>query len=65
MSALSVEDIRDQSLAAGTPFSFKQWGGLNKKKAGRVLDGRTWDGMPVVAGIERVILTCAKSQIKA
>jgi protein gp37 len=36
------------------PFFFKQWGGLNKKKAGRVLDGRTWDEMPVVAGIERV-----------
>jgi len=37
-------------VAAGKPFFFKQWGGLNKKKAGRVLDGRTWDGMPVVAG---------------
>jgi len=41
-------------VAAGEPFFFKQWGGLNKKKAGRVLDGRTWDGMPVVAGIEGV-----------
>lgn len=39
-------DIRDQCLAAGVPFFFKQWGGFNKKKAGRLLDGRTWDQMP-------------------
>jgi len=41
-----VKDIRDQCLSAGVPFFFKQWGGLNKKKAGRVLGGRTWDDMP-------------------
>lgn len=41
-----VRLIRDQCLAANTPFFFKQWGGVNKKKAGRVLDGRTWDEMP-------------------
>jgi len=29
------------------PFFFKQWGGVQKKKAGRLLDGRTWDEMPV------------------
>ncbi|MBU4225083.1 MAG: phage Gp37/Gp68 family protein, partial [Chloroflexi bacterium] len=29
------------------PFFFKQWGGVQKKKAGRVLEGRTWDEMPV------------------
>lgn len=28
-------------------FFFKQWGGTNKKKAGRVLDGQTWDTMPL------------------
>ncbi|MBE3068602.1 MAG: phage Gp37/Gp68 family protein [Planctomycetes bacterium] len=39
-------DIRDQCLAAGVPFFFKQWGGTNKKKAGRLLEGRTWDQMP-------------------
>jgi len=33
------------------PFFFKQWGGTRKKLAGRVLDGRTWDEMPLaVAG---------------
>jgi protein gp37 len=43
--------MSNQCLAAGVPFFFKQWGGPNKKKAGRVLDGRTWDGMPVLAGM--------------
>jgi protein gp37 len=45
-----VLDVRDQCLAAGVPFFFKQWGGTNKKKAGRVLQGRTWDQMPIGAG---------------
>ena len=39
-------DIRDQCLAANVPFFFKQWGGVNKKKNGRILDDRTWDEMP-------------------
>jgi protein gp37 len=41
-----VIDIRDQCLSAGVPFFFKQWGGVNKKLAGRRLEGRTWDEMP-------------------
>jgi protein gp37 len=44
-----VTEIRDQSLAARVPFFFKQWGGTNKKKAGRILDGRTWDELPKVS----------------
>ena len=39
-------DIRDQCLMAKVPFFFKQWGGVNKKRTGRLLDGRTWDQMP-------------------
>jgi protein gp37 len=39
-------DIRDQCLAAKTPFFFKQWGGTNRKKTGRVLENRIWDDMP-------------------
>jgi protein gp37 len=39
-------DIRDQCVQAGVAFFFKQWGGCNKKKAGRELEGRTWDDMP-------------------
>lgn len=42
-----VTDIRDQCHCARVPFFFKQWGGTNKKKAGRLLDGRTWDELPV------------------
>ena len=41
-----VRSIRDQCDAANVPFFFKQWGGQNKKKAGRLLDGRTYDAMP-------------------
>jgi protein gp37 len=41
-----VTSLRDQCAAAGVPFFFKQWGGRQKKKNGRLLDGRTWDEMP-------------------
>jgi len=43
-----VIDIRDQCLKAKVPFFFKQWGGVNKKRAGRELEGRTWDSMPPI-----------------
>lgn len=41
-----VIEIRDQCLAADVPFFFKQWGGSNKKRAGRLLQGRVWHGLP-------------------
>lgn len=41
-----VCQIRDRCRDRGVPFFFKQWGGINKKKSGRMLDGRTWDEMP-------------------
>lgn len=41
-----VTDIRDQCVAAEVPFFFKQWGGVNKSRTGRELEGRTWDEMP-------------------
>ncbi len=43
-----VQAVRNQCLGSGVPFFFKQWGGVWKKKFGRMLDGRTWDDMPVV-----------------
>ena len=43
-----VHAIREQSYANGVPFFFKQWGGTNKKKNGRVLLGQTWDSMPAI-----------------
>jgi protein gp37 len=45
-----VTDLRDQCRRARVPFFFKQWGGKNKKQAGRVLEGRTWDQMPCLSG---------------
>jgi protein gp37 len=41
-----ITDIRDQCQAAGVAFFFKQWGGVQKKRSGRTLEGRTWDEMP-------------------
>jgi len=41
-----VREIRDQSVQAGVPFFFKQWGGVVKSRTGRSLDDRTWDEMP-------------------
>jgi len=41
-----VRSIRDQCVAAGVPFFFKQWGGRTPKSGGRMLDGRTWDAFP-------------------
>lgn len=46
MSKKWVVDIQNQCLAQNVLFFFKQWGGVNKKKNGRILDDRTWDDMP-------------------
>lgn len=46
-----VTDLRDQCRRGGVPFFFKQWGGRNKKRAGRSLEGRVWDEMPAAAGL--------------
>jgi protein gp37 len=41
-----VTSIRDQCQSAGIPFFFKQWGGRNKKRAGRRLEGKLYDELP-------------------
>jgi len=43
-----VVDIRRECKRQGAAFFFKQWGGVNKKQTGRLLDGRTWDDMPAL-----------------
>jgi protein gp37 len=43
-----VRSLRQQCAAAGVPFFFKQWGGTQKWKSGRLLDERTWDDVPDV-----------------
>lgn len=50
MDAAWVVNIRAQCAAQGVPFFFKQWGGVNKKRTGRLLEGRTWDEMPMSFG---------------
>ena len=49
MQELWVTDIRDQCRKANVAFFFKQWGGVQKKRHGRALQGRTWDEMPEFA----------------
>jgi len=42
-----VDEIKTVCHRHGTAFFFKQWGGKNKKAAGRLLRGRTYDEMPL------------------
>ena len=48
-----VLQIRDNCKASGVPFFFKQWGGVHKKRAGRELQGQTWDELPEAMGSRR------------
>jgi three-Cys-motif partner protein len=50
MSEEWVVEVREQCERQGIPFFFKQWGGVQKSKAGRRLEGREWNGMPYTAG---------------
>jgi len=55
-----VVDIKNQCETYDVPFFFKQWGGFNKKKNGRLLDGRTWDEMPKIDQLSKESLAlCA------
>jgi protein gp37 len=51
-----VLDIQEQCENKKVPFFFKQWGGTNKKKTGRILKGRTYDEMPPIEQYETVEL---------
>jgi protein gp37 len=44
-----VLDIQKRCDSSRVPFFFKQWGGFNKKKTGRLLEGRIWDQRPALA----------------
>jgi len=44
-----VTALRDKCADKNVPFFFKQWGGVNKKKAGRLLEGRLWNQFPPVS----------------
>ena len=43
-----VQNIKKTCIDQRVPFFFKQWGGKNKKKNGRTLDGKEWDQRPVL-----------------
>ena len=47
-----VTDIRDQCMVSKVPFFFKQWGGVNKKKKGRELEGKYWNEIPKSTSIQ-------------
>ncbi len=47
MEASWVRDIRRRCRSSGVPFFFKQWGGVQKARTGRLLDGREYNEMPV------------------
>jgi protein gp37 len=47
-----VIQIKEQCFEQNVPFHFKQWGGVNKKKNGRLLENRTWDEMPIPLKID-------------
>lgn len=46
-----VLQIRDRCQRYEVPFFFKQWGGVQKKRTGRKLDGNEWNEMPALATI--------------
>ena len=41
-----VLQIRNRCVTKNVAFFFKQWGGVNKKRTGRLLEGRTWGQLP-------------------
>lgn len=47
MSEAWVRSIQRQCAKRGVAFFFKQWGGMHKKRNGRLLDGRTYDELPL------------------
>jgi protein gp37 len=54
-----VISVQQQCERDGVAFFFKQWGGLHKSKAGRVLDGRTYDEMPTTTRVVSIATNSA------
>jgi protein gp37 len=59
-----VIQIRDDCVRQRVPFFFKQWGGVNKKRAGRLLDGQLWDQIPI-AKLSQQISRTGQSSARA
>lgn len=52
-----LRQLRDDCVRTETAFFFKQWGGIRPKVHGRVLDGRTWDDMPIARERRQALIT--------
>jgi len=63
MEAKWVRQIRSACIGDSVPFFFKQWGGVNKKRTGRTLDGRTWDAMPSHPRASQILPLAVNSQV--
>jgi len=51
-----VKNMQRQCKEKDVPFFFKQWGGTNKKKSGRLLDGKTFDEMPKIISAKELLV---------
>jgi protein gp37 len=65
MSPEWVASLKVQCEKARVPFFFKQWGGRQKSKAGRLLEGRTHDEMPARASLYAIQLTSSEFENRA
>ena len=65
MDAAWVRQIRDRCIRYSVPFFFKQWGGVQKSRTGRILDGRTWDEFPIQSVSERAASEKERSLARA
>ena len=52
-----VDNIKRECIEGRIPFFFKQWGGFRKKEAGRELEGKIWDQMPIIMPSEQAVQT--------
>ena len=60
-----VDSVRAQCVKTSVPFFFKQWGGRQKSKNGRLLQGRTYDEMPIQASLYSIQLSSAEFENRA
>ena len=61
MESAWAREIRDQCVAAGVAFFFKQWGGFRPKSLGRMLDGREWEQWPALRAIIPIAISSETS----
>ena len=58
-----IRELRDWSIASGTAFFFKQYGGRTPKENGRELDGRTWDEYPDTQSVEFLKASSVRAEV--